>query len=186
MRGLGWSPRSAVQSCPKFSSFVLTGGYDIEQLGLSLLLTLRKDKDRRMAPSFSSSALPHQDTRDTNLDFAVAKDTLLYSGKANSLCAYRAGSDQVFHKARRRMDGLELAFEIIHMGAKMLRAQWAWLHLTFRAPVPRWPRGPKPSQKPYRRYVHSTNSSDDTPQKLGDDPHQLPESLPHPAKAAPA
>lgn len=81
-----------------FSSFVLTGGYDIEQLGLRLLLTLRKDRDRRMTPSFSSSALPHQDTRDTSLDFAVAKDTLLYRGKANSLCAHRGGSDQVFHK----------------------------------------------------------------------------------------
>lgn len=94
----GWSPRSAVRSYPKFSSFVLTGRYDIEQLGLRLLLALRKDRDRRMAPSFSSSTLPHQDTRNTSLDFAVAKDTLLYRGKANSLWAYRAGSDQVFHK----------------------------------------------------------------------------------------
>lgn len=77
----------------------------------------------RMATSFFSSALPHQDTRNTSLDFAVAKDTLLYRGKANSLLACRVGSDQVFHKARRRMDGLELVFEIIRMGVKMLRAQ---------------------------------------------------------------
>lgn len=104
-------------------------------------MTLRKDKDRRMAPSFSSSALPHQDTRDTNLDFAVAKDTLLYSGKANSLCAYRAGSDQVFHKARRRMDGLELAFEIIHMGVKMLRAQWGPGCISHSEPL--YPDGPE-------------------------------------------
>lgn len=103
---------SLVLSKVHFLCTNMAGGCGIEQPGVRLILTLRKDTESG-GWLLLSPPLPllTWTPMAQALAFLQSKTLSYTEEKAKSLWAYKAGSDQGFHDARRRMDGLELQCE---------------------------------------------------------------------------